>query len=89
MIATLIRENHTNVLSYGYDFFTAASEELAEVKKGFVVDMAFASRVSQASDDHWKKFMKDHTPKAPEKEKRKQMTREDHLKNMQTLKGIR
>lgn len=90
----LIRNGHSRVYEYGYSLFQTAQEELAQHKQQQIVDLAYAHRVSKSTDDHWKKFVKDNTPKeispntSKEKPKKKVMTKEDHMKVIRRLKGL-
>lgn len=89
----LIRNGHTRIYEYGYSSLLIARDELEEHKRSLLVDMAYAHRVSKATDDKWKKFIKDNTPKEAtispkEKPKKKVMTKEDHMKVIRRLKGL-
>ena len=87
-MATLIRANHTQVLDYGYDFFLVCVKELDESKKNMVIDLAYATRVAGASNEDWKKFVGENTPKTKERVK-KSTSKEDHARNIAVAKGVK
>lgn len=87
----LMRNGHQRVFEYGYFMFRAAQDELRQYQKENLADIAFAHRVSGAPEDKWKKFVErslSDEPKKPKEQQKKQMTKDDHLKIIQRLKGI-
>ncbi len=77
------------MLEYGYGFFLECVEELDESKKNTVIDLAYATRVAGASNDDWKKFIGENTPKQKKERVKKTTSKEDHAKNMAALRGMK
>ena len=91
MIVALLRSGHSRVLEYGYARFKTAIEELHQHQQDQIVDMAYAHRVAQSDNDHWKKFIEDHEKAKPIKKpkpKKKKMTADDHRRVIARLRGI-
>lgn len=84
----LLRNGHSRVYEYGYSLFSIALEELAESKKSDIIDNAFSHRVSKADDQAWKKFVRSNTPKQEKPKAKKQMTKADHIRIINRLRGI-
>lgn len=93
LIMALIRNGHSRVYEYGYSQLMAARDELELHTKEDLINKAYAHRISQTTDEKWKKFVTDNSPKeAPgtnaAKKPKKQMTKEDHMRVIRRLKGI-
>ena len=90
-MAALLRNGHSRVFEYGYSFVRVCSEELAEFKNDELFRDATAARLASLQTDDWKKFADEHTKKEKKpikKEKKKQMTIEEHRAIARRLAGI-
>ena len=91
-MAALLRNGHSRVFEYGYSFVNVCAEELAKHEKDLVFNTAVSVRTARIPNDDWKKFIDEHEKKnkkaEPVKQKKKQMTREQHLEVVRRIKGI-
>ena len=89
----MIRNGHSRVFEYGHTFFTESIDELMEAKREETLNMAVAVRMSNASNEEWKKMVDEfaHTQKKrkPEAKKAKrQMTADEHRAVIARLRGL-
>ena len=91
-MAALLRNGHSRVFEYGYSFVNVCAEELAKHEKDLVFNTAVSVRTAGIPNDDWKKFMDEHIQKnkkaEPVKQKKKQMTIEEHRAVARRLRGL-
>ncbi len=85
----LLRNGHSRVYEYGYSLFITARDELMEDEQRQIVNRSYSHRMSRVNDEAWKQFVSASEKKQthPEKKKKKQMSKDDHLKVIRALKG--
>ena len=91
-MAALLRNGHSRVFEYGYSFVKVCAEELAKHEKDLVFNTAVSVRTAGIANEDWKKFIDEHEKKnkkaEPVKQKKKQMTIEEHRAVARRLRGL-
>lgn len=90
LIMALMRNGHSRIFEYGHYMFTIAMMELEEHQKINTLDLAYAHRVSQSSQEDWQKFVQSQQKafQKPAKKVKKEMTKEDHIAVIRRLKSL-
>ncbi len=90
MVAALIREGHSDIMSYGFSFFDISVQELETHKRNTVVDAAFATRIASAKNEDWTSFVSGNTEKIkPPTKPKRIVTESEHDANIRYIKGLK
>ncbi len=72
------------MFEYGYEFLTICLTDIKDFQDESLKMNALSARISTISNDEWKKFMG-----VKKQAQKKTMTKEDHMKNIQAMRGLR